>query len=138
MDEQCGACWSFSTTGSVEGINAIRTGELISLSEQELLDCDHGEQAGCQGGWMDYAFEWILTNGGITTEKAYPYVERQRRCQESKTKQNAVSIDGFQDVPSGQESLLKAVSQQVTKHLLKHLSLNQSNSKHFVSLVNSL
>lgn len=56
----------------MEGINKIVTGDLISLSEQELVDCDTTNE-GCDGGITDYAFEWVICNGGIDTEANYRY-----------------------------------------------------------------
>merc|ERR1712139_284367 len=65
----CGSCWAFSTTGSTEGAYAIATGKLVSLSEQDLVDCDKVDH-GCQGGLMDNGFNFIQQNNGICGESA--------------------------------------------------------------------
>ena len=88
---------------AVEGIHQITTGELVSLSEQQLLDCtnDHG----CRSGNMRSAFKYIVDNGGITTEDAHPYAMAQGTCD---SYQPAATISGYQAVPDNDEDALAA------------------------------
>jgi C1A family cysteine protease len=103
----CGSCWAFSTTGSIEGANAIATGSLVELSEQELVDCDKTD-SGCNGGLMDDGFMFAMENG-LCSETAYPYKASDEQCQESSCT-SKVKVTGCHDVPADEESLMKAVN----------------------------
>lgn len=98
----------------MEGINQLKTGKLISLSEQELVDCDtKGEDQGCGGGLMDNAFQFIIQNHGLTTEDNYPYKGADGTCNSKKTTAIAATITGYEDVPANDE---KALLQAVANH----------------------
>ena len=98
----------------MEGITQLSTGKLISLSEQELVDCDtSGEDQGCNGGLMDDAFKFIEQNHGLTTEANYPYARTDGTCNRKKAAHPAAKINGYEDVPANNEKALqKAVAHQ--------------------------
>jgi len=103
---QCGSCWAFSTTGSVEGAVAIATGKLTSVSEQQLVDCAGSQgNEGCNGGLMDNAFEYIIDNGGIGSEADYKYKGTDGSC---KKVDSVSTIKGYKDVTEGSEDDLKS------------------------------
>ncbi|XP_073038455.1 senescence-specific cysteine protease SAG39-like [Primulina eburnea] len=110
---QCGCCWAFSAVAATEGIHRLTSGKLVSLSEQELVDCDTSEDQGCNGGLMDYAFEYIIGNKGLTTESNYPYQGVDGTCSTQKESSHVAKITGYEDVPANSESsLLKSVANQ--------------------------
>lgn len=98
---QCGSCWAFSTTGSMEGALAKATGNLVSLSEQNLVDCDPVD-SGCNGGLMENAFAWIIKNGGINTEADYPYEARDKSCRFDENK-DTYTVSAFHEIKEQDE-----------------------------------
>jgi len=117
----CGSCWAFSTVVSLEGQNAKKTGKLVSLSEQNLVDCVKNEKLanqtdtccdGCKGGLMDFAFQYMIDHqsGTIDTEASYGYKGVDRKCAYSKANAGA-TITKYVDIPAGDEdALLDAVA----------------------------
>jgi len=97
---QCGSCWAFSTVVGVEGAWFMAGNDLESLSEEEIVQCDYrtgdGNQ-GCQGGDMETAYQWVIKNGGLNSERAYPYTSgtgSTGTCSTSKSAKSVASIDG--------------------------------------------
>jgi len=104
---QCGSCWAFSSTGALEGQHFAKTGQLVSLSEQNLVDCSgsYGNQ-GCNGGWPDSSFRYVKDNGGIDTEGSYPYEARNDNCRFNPGYVGATDT-GFVDVAAQDENSLQ-------------------------------
>ncbi|CAN6897975.1 hypothetical protein YC2023_102344 [Brassica napus] len=115
----CGSCWAFSTTGAVEGANFVSTGKLVSLSEQQLVDCDKAcdpkdKKAcdnGCGGGLMTNAYEYLEKAGGLEEEKSYPYTGKRGHCKFD-PKKVAVKIVNFTNIPLDED--------QITARLVQH------------------
>ncbi|XP_076466152.1 digestive cysteine proteinase 2-like [Babylonia areolata] len=106
--EKCGSCWAFSTTGSLEGQHFRKTGRLVSLSEQQLVDCagTFGPK-GCRGGNEPSAYAYIHSAGGINSEVDYPYEAQQGKCRFAKDK-IAATLQGCRVLPSGNEKTLQS------------------------------
>jgi len=109
---QCGSCWSFSTTGSLEGAWQIATSKSVSLSEQQFVDCDKVADQGCNGGLMDNAFAYAEKNA-ICTEASYAYTGKDGTCKAGSCTVGIPKggVTGFKDVAKDDENaLMEAVA----------------------------
>lgn len=100
---QCGSCWAFSAIAAIEGYWFQTKGTLVSLSEQQLVDCSAAQgNHGCNGGLMDNAFKYVIANKGIDSEVNYPYTAKDGKC---KTATAAATIGGYTDLGHNDNAL---------------------------------
>merc|ERR1719424_583329 len=106
----CGSCWSFSTTGAIEGAWKVAGNDLVSLSEQQLMDCAGGKYGnkGCQGGSMEEAMKYVKDNNGLDSEKDYPYEAKNGVCDKEKEGTHVAGITGHKDVTQNSMAQLEA------------------------------
>jgi len=118
---QCGSCWSFSTTGALEGAYYNKYGKQQSFSEQQLVSCDNlqngGRDHGCNGGLMDNAFAWIKKNGGLCTEADYPYTSGDTKtagtCETTCSLVSNSAVTKYVDVTSNSDdAMMSALNKQ--------------------------
>nr|XP_033781314.1 cathepsin K-like [Geotrypetes seraphini] len=102
---KCGSCWAFSSVGALEGQLKRKTGKLVPLSPQNLIDCDM-DNSGCSGGYMTNAFGYVRDNKGIDSAEAYPYIGQIESCLYNPTGKAATCM-GFKEIPPGNEKALK-------------------------------
>merc|ERR1712032_410987 len=107
----CGSCWAFSSTGAMEGAHQIATGTLLSLSEQELVDCDHNGSMGCNGGSMEGAFQWYETNKA-DLEDDYQYTGKTGKTCNASEYTGQFESTGYKAVTPKSNSAFKAAIAQ--------------------------
>lgn len=109
---QCNVCWAFGAAGALEAANFIKTGKLVELSEQNLVDCVHPEQKQCYGGWAYDAFNYIKRNGGIEKFQSYPFTQKKGQCHYNKANLGA-TVNSYVQLPKGDEgALTRAIAKQ--------------------------
>ncbi|XP_045914083.1 procathepsin L-like isoform X2 [Micropterus dolomieu] len=105
----CGSCWAFSSLGALEGQMKKRTGFLVPLSPQNLVDCSGNfGNLGCRGGYISKSYSYIIRNGGVDSESSYPYEHKNGKCRYS-VKGKAGYCSNFHILPKGDEKTLQAV-----------------------------
>lgn len=112
----CGSCWTFGTTGTLEGAWFLKTGKLVSLSEQQIVDCAWGYEwsgpsgnLGCDGGYASGAIQWVIDNGGIALEESYPYLMQDAWCLKT-DRSSGVKVQAYVNVSASEAALQMAVA----------------------------
>lgn len=103
---QCGSCWSFSSTGALEGAHSIKTGKLLSFAEQQLVDCSTANY-GCNGGWQYKAFKYFESHDAIL-ESNYKYTAKDGTCQYSSKSKTNVEVSTYANVRADNVDQMKA------------------------------
>jgi len=132
---QCGSCWAFSATGNIEGQWFLAGNNLTTLSEQQLVDCDHecdpaspkDCDEGCDGGLMDNAFRWIIKNKGIATERSYPYYAVEGKCRTDAKIITGAHINNFTILPQN-ETIIQSY---VYEHGPASIAINANPLQHY-------
>eukprot|EP01116_Phalansterium_solitarium_P008750 TRINITY_DN22712_c0_g1_i1.p1 TRINITY_DN22712_c0_g1~~TRINITY_DN22712_c0_g1_i1.p1 ORF type:complete len:543 (+),score=146.50 TRINITY_DN22712_c0_g1_i1:426-2054(+) len=111
----CGSCWTFGTVGTLEGVWFVKTGNLLSFSEQQIVDCawanwgGDGGNMGCDGGYAAPAIQWVINNGGIATEASYRYLMQDGYCNATDIS-GGITVKGYVNVSSSEDALQDAVA----------------------------
>lgn len=101
----CGSCWAFAATGSLEGQIFRKNGKAVSLSEQNLIDCSTSND-GCDGGFPELAFKYVMSNGGVESEDSYPYEAVNANCRYEPNNSEA-AVKAFGMITTENEDELK-------------------------------
>jgi hypothetical protein len=110
---QCGSCWTFSATETVESANLMAGNQAGAAhgSEQEILDCCHvGGSSGCSGGDPRGAIKWVSQVGGLELNSCYPYEARNDACRSSRCPK-AYTVRGVYPIASNENSIYTALHQ---------------------------
>ncbi|KAM0866106.1 hypothetical protein ACQ4PT_042826 [Festuca glaucescens] len=106
QSSSCSSCWAFVTVATIETLHWIKTGKLVSLSEQQLVDCDQYD-GGCNLGSYHRGYKWVVENGGLTTEAEYPYRAVRGPCNRAKSARIAAKITGQGAIPPRNELIMQ-------------------------------
>lgn len=123
----CGACWAFSAVGAIEAMHAITAGGLDVYSEQQLVDCDKGNN-GCAGGDPVLAFGAVYNMGGLEYQNDYPYKAQQQLCLYDRGLAR-VAVKSANRLPQDEEM----IAQYVMQHGPVVMGINSDDMQHYHS-----